>query len=102
MIAKIKSGGHGLGFAIIDGYIHKKLKGYTTVTIKSVCLNVNVISSCYHMSASAIWYLSFEIFFIARVRSTSAINKIEKDKYHIARALIMITSLSYGAIDFFY
>ena len=54
------------------------------------------------MSASAIWYLSFEIFFIARVRSTSAINKIEKDKYHIARALIMITSLSYGTIDFFY
>ena len=50
------------------------------------------LCTSYRMSASAIWDLSFEFLFIARAHSASAINKNEKDKSHIARALIAITN----------
>ena len=45
------------------------------------------------MGTSALWYLFFELFFIARARSASVINNNEKNKYHNARVFIVITGL---------
>ena len=46
----------------------------------------NVISSYYHIVGSAIWDIFVEIFYIARAPGASAIYKIEKNIYHIARS----------------
>ena len=64
-----------------------------------IALESSTISSCYHMDGSAIWYLFFEFFFYCTSACASVINKNEKNKYHIARALHVITSLSHGNIE---
>ena len=47
------------------------------------------------MISNAIWYLPFDNFLLHECEARVQIKQIEKDKYHIAREIAALTSLSH-------